>query len=101
MDTNSNHFSIFVAPAWKEEIKAMLETCLKKTEARTETGQESREAEIKTDLEKVKATELEVNQEEVEAVAEHQEVHNEEAVVETIEALEDRDGDWHLAVRRH
>jgi hypothetical protein len=42
----------------------------------------------------VKATESE-------AVAEHQEVPNEEAAVENIGALEDRYGDQHLAVRRH
>jgi hypothetical protein len=32
-------------------MKAMLEACLEKMEARTETGQEPEEAEIKTDLE--------------------------------------------------
>jgi hypothetical protein len=42
--------------------------CLKKTEARTETSQEPREAEIKTGLEEANATKSEMNQEEVEAV---------------------------------
>jgi hypothetical protein len=69
--------------------------------SKKDRGQEPREAEIRTDLEEVKAIESEVNQEKVEAVTEHQEVHKEEAMVETIEALEDREGDWHLAVGRH
>jgi hypothetical protein len=51
-----------------------LESCLGKTEARIETGQELRETKSKTGLEAVKAMDLEVNPEETEAVAERQEV---------------------------
>jgi hypothetical protein len=42
---------------------------------------------------------LEANQEEIVAVAEHQEVLNEEAAVETIGALVDRSEDQQLAAR--
>jgi hypothetical protein len=44
---------------------------------------------MKADLEKVKATDLEDNPEEIESELEHQEVPNEEATVETIGTLED------------
>jgi hypothetical protein len=68
-------------------------------EARTETGQESREAKIKTGLEEVKATDLQASPEETEVVAQHQKVPYAEAAVETIGALGDRYGDQCLAVR--
>jgi hypothetical protein len=42
--------------------------------------------------------ELEANQEKSDTVAEHQEVPKEKVAVETIRALEDQYGDWHLAV---
>jgi hypothetical protein len=84
-----------------EEMKASLgpmEACLGKTEVRVETGQDPVEAKIKTGLEERKATSLEANQAEIEAIAEHQEVPNEEAAMETIRALEDRSGDHQPAV---
>jgi hypothetical protein len=43
---------------------------------------------------------LQANRENSDAVAKHQEVPNEEAEVETVGALKDRYGDWHLAVGR-
>jgi hypothetical protein len=46
----------------------------------------------------VKVTDFEANPEEKESLAEHQEVPNEEASVETIGALDDKYGDRHLAV---
>jgi hypothetical protein len=61
--------------------------CPEVMEARIETGQEPGEAESKTGLETVKVMDLEANPEEVEAVAEHQEVPNEEPAVEKIGAL--------------
>jgi uncharacterized protein (DUF362 family) len=78
-------------PGYNQENETMAcqeatKTCLEKTEARTETDQEPREVGIKPNLEDVKATELEANQEEIGAMAaEHQEVHNEEATVELSE----------------
>jgi hypothetical protein len=51
-------------------------------------------------LDKMDTMDLETNREKFEAVADHQEIRNEEAAVETIRALEDRYGDWHLAVGR-
>jgi hypothetical protein len=53
---------------------------------------------METGLEEVKAMDLEANPEEIDAVAEHQEVPNKEAAVETIGALEDQSGDQQLAV---
>jgi hypothetical protein len=41
---------------------------------------------------------LELNPEEIEAAAKHQQVPNEEATVGTIRALEDQYGDRHLSV---
>jgi hypothetical protein len=52
-----------------------------------------------TGLEEAKATDLEANPEEIEALVGHQKVINEEAAMETIGALEDRYGDRRLAVR--
>jgi hypothetical protein len=48
--------------------------------------------------EKLGIMDLEVNPEEVEVIAENQEVPNEEVAVETIRALEDQYGDQHLAL---
>jgi protein-disulfide isomerase-like protein with CxxC motif len=69
--------------AWLEEIKAC---------------QDPREAEIMTGLEEVKATDLEANPKEIEVMAEHQEVINEEVAMETIIALEHRYGDRRFAI---
>jgi hypothetical protein len=68
---------------------------------RNDEGQEQIDAKIKTGLEEVKAMALKENPEETEATAEHQEVSNKEAAVETMRAPEDQSGDWHLAVRHH
>jgi hypothetical protein len=57
------------------------------------------EAEIKTGLVGVEATDLEASPKEKEAVAEQQEVASEEPTVETIKALKDRSGDQRLAIR--
>jgi hypothetical protein len=62
------------------------ETCRGKTGARIEAGQETRKAEIKTELE------------EEEAIVQHQKVPNEEAAAEIIGALEDRYGNLHLPI---
>jgi hypothetical protein len=53
---------------------------------------------MKACLEKMETTDLEANPEKIENESEHQEVPNEESAVETIRALEDRYGDWHLAI---
>jgi hypothetical protein len=66
-----------------------MEACQEKKEARIETSQEQMEAEIKTGLEEVKAMGLEASPEEVEVIAELQQVPDKEASVETIEALKD------------
>jgi hypothetical protein len=55
---------------------------------------------VETDLDEVKATDLEATPEETGAVAERQEIRKEEPAMEAIGALEDRCGDRHLAVRR-
>jgi hypothetical protein len=67
-------------------------------EANTEICQEPRETEIKTDLGKTETMDLEANAIEIESESEHHEVPEEEAMVETIGALEDQYGDRHLAV---
>jgi hypothetical protein len=54
----------------QEEMKAMLDTCLEK---------------------------MKTNPGELQSVAVHQKVPNEEVTVETIRALEEQYGDWHLA----
>jgi hypothetical protein len=59
---------------WHEEIKA---------------SQEPWRTDIKTGLGEVKAMDLEASAEEVEVVAEHQKVPDEEVTVETNGALED------------
>jgi hypothetical protein len=69
------------------------EACLEKTEAMMNACQEPGRSEIKTGLEEMKATDLEVSTEEIEAVAELQEVPSEKAAVETVGALKDRSGD--------
>jgi hypothetical protein len=51
-------------------------------------------------LDKMDTADLEANREKSDAVAEHQEAPKQEAAVETIEALQDRCGDRHLAVGR-
>jgi hypothetical protein len=65
---------------------AMMKPYLGATETTMEAGQEQMDAESKTGLEEVKATESEGNQKKIEAVG------------ETIGATEARYGDWHLAV---
>jgi hypothetical protein len=55
------------------------------------------EATMETNQVEVKAIDLEANPEEIQAIARHQEVPNEEAAVETVEALKDQ----HPAVRHH
>jgi hypothetical protein len=72
--------------------------CLEKTEATIETVQEPMKIEIKTYLEEIKATGLETNPEETEAVAELQEVPDGETAVETNRTLKDRSGDLKPAV---
>jgi hypothetical protein len=78
----------------REETKARRE----ETETRKGTGQEQINTEIKTGLEKVKATDSETNPEETEAVREQQEVPSEEIEVETVAIMEDGAGDQGLAV---
>jgi hypothetical protein len=76
--------------AWRNKMKAhreATEAYTETAEARIETDQEPTEAEIKTGLVKV------------EAMAEQQEVPNEDAAVETIRALNDHSGDRRLATR--
>jgi hypothetical protein len=58
-----------------------------------QTVQEEIEAEVMPELEDMNVTESEANQAKKEVVAEHQQVPNEEAAVETIGAPEDRYGD--------
>jgi hypothetical protein len=58
-----------------------MEAYLGKKKAMIGGGKESRKAEIKTDLERMNATESEAIQEKPEAVAKHQEVPNEEVVL--------------------
>jgi hypothetical protein len=54
------------------KMNATGKACLGKTEANIETGQEPREVESRTDLEEVDTTDLELNPEGTEAVAERQ-----------------------------
>jgi hypothetical protein len=62
---------------FKEEMNPLTDVSLRKMEARIQTSHEPKEAEIKTGLEEVKAMVLEANPEEIEIIAEHQEVPNE------------------------
>jgi hypothetical protein len=68
-----------------------VETCLEKAHASPEK--------TKAGLKEVTATDLETRPETPEAVMEQQEFRNEEMNVDTIETLEDRHGDGHLAAR--
>jgi hypothetical protein len=72
-----------------EEMMAIIKVSLGKMEVRMAIGQEQTETEIKPDVEKMNATDFEANPEETETIAEHQEVPNKEAAVETIGAWED------------
>jgi hypothetical protein len=83
-----------------DKMDASGKACLGKMKADIETCQKQREAESKTDLEEMDATDVEANPEEMKSLAEHLEVPKEGAAVETIGALEDRQGDRHLAVER-
>jgi hypothetical protein len=56
---------------YQEDMKAMFESYLEKTEGRKETGQEQRGVIIKTDMEDMKATESVANRDEIETVVEH------------------------------
>jgi hypothetical protein len=58
-----------------------------------ETGYE----EMKAHQERMMAI-MKAGLEEIEAVAEHQEVSKEKTAVETLRALEDQYGNWHLAI---
>jgi hypothetical protein len=71
---------------FEEKLDMMYATrraCLGKMEAYIEASHEPREAESKTDLEKVYTTGLETNLERSEVIEEHQEVPKEEGAVET------------------
>jgi hypothetical protein len=70
------------------------------TEARIETNQEPMEAETKTGLVEMEATDLEANPEEKEAMVEQQKVPNEDATVKITRALNNRSGDRRLTIRR-
>jgi hypothetical protein len=83
-----------------DKMDAAMKACLGKTEANLETGREPKEADSKTDLDKMDTTYFEANPEENEAMAKHKEVPKEEAALEIIGALKDRYGDRHLAVGR-
>jgi hypothetical protein len=74
-----------------EACREVTEACLEKTAATRKAWQEPVKFEIETELEEMNATESR-------AVAEHQEIPNDEAAVETIGALEDRSGDQQSAV---
>jgi hypothetical protein len=52
-------------------------------------------------LEKMEATDLEANPEELKSVVEHQEVPKEEAAVKTVRAQKEQYGNQHLAVWHH
>jgi hypothetical protein len=69
--------------ASKEEIIVEMKVWLEEIKAYQEPGR----TEIKTGLEEVMAMDLEANPEEIDIVAEHQEVPNEESVIERIGAL--------------
>jgi predicted 3-demethylubiquinone-9 3-methyltransferase (glyoxalase superfamily) len=74
---------------------------MKKWKPRWDAHQETMEAKLEACLEKSEAWLREVNaNQEVEVIAQYQEVHNEEAEVETVGALQDRYGDSHLAIGR-
>jgi hypothetical protein len=62
-----------------------MKACLGKPEAGIQTFQEEIEAEVMPELEEMDVTEPEANQEKMEAVADHQRVPHEEAVVEMSE----------------
>jgi hypothetical protein len=78
------------------------------TEAKTETGQKPREAENKTDLEEMEATDLEANPEKMEtnpekmeSEVEHWEIATEEAAVKSSGTMKKRHRVRHLAAERH
>jgi citrate lyase beta subunit len=82
--------------SFNEKKTVGLETtkaCLGKTEVRMQTLQEETEAEIMPELEAMNVTESEVTQENVEEVAEHQQVLTKRPQVEINGAPEDRYGD--------
>jgi hypothetical protein len=95
--------------SYSERMEALMDTSLETTETWLEdirANQEEVEAKmeacavsVEASHEKLKATVLEANPEEIEVVKERQEVPNEETTAETIGALEDLYGDRCLAVR--
>jgi hypothetical protein len=78
----------------KEEMLAKLDAHHEKMMARMDCQLEKMEA----CLEKMEATDLEANPEEIESKADHEEVPKEEAAMETFGALKERYGDRHLAI---
>jgi hypothetical protein len=77
MDSHHEEMMALIKPG-QGKVEAMMEVCLKKTEA----------------------MDLEANPEEIESGLEYQEVPKEATAVETVGALEDRYGGRHLAVGR-
>jgi hypothetical protein len=55
-------------------------------------------ARMVSQLEKMEATDLEANPEEIESKTVYEEVPKEEGTAETLGALKEQYGDWHLAV---
>jgi NAD+--asparagine ADP-ribosyltransferase len=104
-----------IMDAWLEEMKTWgkkkttcqkaMKACLKKAKANPDkTMAGLKEMEVAVDVleetfDKMDVADLEVNREKSKVVAVHQEIPNEEAEVETVGALETRNGDWRLAAR--
>jgi hypothetical protein len=76
--------------AHHERMMAMMDSHLEKMEAMVNVFEER--------FKKMETTDLEANPEERESKAEHEEVPKEEAAVQSVRALKERYGDWHLAI---
>jgi hypothetical protein len=89
----------------KEEMRAGQELLKQEMLAKLDAHHERMTAKMDTQLkkieaclEKAEAKVLEANPEEIDSESEHQEVPKGQVAVDTVEALENRFGDWHLAV---
>jgi hypothetical protein len=78
----------------------IMEASREKMMAKLDAHHERMMFRMNSQLEKMEATDLEANPEEMQSKVEHEEVPKEEVTVETLGALKKRYGDWHLVVGR-
>jgi predicted dinucleotide-utilizing enzyme len=101
VEVRASHEKLMVVmKAGHKELMAIMETNQEKMMAKLDAHHERIMARMDYQLEKIDTTVMEASREKSEAIVEQQDVPKEGAAVETIGALEDRYGDWHLVIGR-